>query len=289
MTHRTGFKRAVRLLFMMGLIVCAFAMLAGEALAAESKGKVEESTPGFWVMREDKRIDLNAGDDIYEFDIIMTDATGAGTIRFIDDTVLEVRNSTELDVKEVVFTEERNRFNVGVMEGTARVITGAIVRQNPRGFKVTTPKSTIGIRGTDLSAGYDSATGSSRLSVTTAGSVVTYTETLSGLSVGVGADSIVEFDAVTNTMTVTTPVGTVSFDPTNIEETKAALSTLGNSVSASKDGESLGGSDAAEGGGGNSSSSGGEGGEGNGTASAGGTGGGTSGGDCNDNTSSPGN
>ncbi|MDR1943190.1 MAG: FecR domain-containing protein, partial [Synergistaceae bacterium] len=47
-----------------------------------------------------------------------------------------------------VFTNDRKRFNVGVMHGAARIITGVIVKQNPNGFKVTTPKSTIGIRGT---------------------------------------------------------------------------------------------------------------------------------------------
>ena len=286
MTHRTGFERAARLLLLMGFIVCVFGMFAGEVLAAESKGKVEESTPGFWAMREDKRVDLSTGDDIYEFDIIMTDATGAGTIRFIDDTVLEVRNSTELDVKEVVFTEERNRFNVGVMEGTARVITGAIVRQNPRGFKVTTPKSTIGIRGTDFETEYSSVTETSRLSVATTENSVTYTDRLTGVSITVGMNSSVTCDAAGN-VTVSTPVGTVSFGIDNIEEIEAAIAALSGTMSAStSDGQSLGGSDAGGSDGGDSSSSGGgEGGSGTGSSGGGSSGGGG----CNDSNSSPGN
>lgn len=155
----------------------------GTAVAAESKGKVETSEPGFWATREGNRVDLSIGDDIYEFDILKTDDKGGGTIRFLDDTVLEIRNSSEIDVKEVVFTEERNRFNVGVVEGTARVITGAIVRQNPRGFKVTTPKSTIGIRGTDLEAGHVAETDTSTVSVNETDGTVTVTDKATGISV----------------------------------------------------------------------------------------------------------
>ena len=288
MTHRTGFERGARLSRLsVFFLFCAFAVFSGEVLAAESKGKVEESTPGFWVMREDKRVDLNRGDDIYEFDIVMTDATGAGTIRFVDDTVLEVRNSTELDVKEVVFTEERNRFNVGVMEGTARVITGAIVRQNPRGFKVTTPKSTIGIRGTDFSTGYNSTTETSTLDVTETENSVTYTDRVTGFSVTVGMGVSVTCDAFGN-MTVTTATQSVSFNVNNIEEVLAAAQTLaGVADIADSAGQSMGGSDSS--GGGDNDSSGGGGGEGGGSSGTGSSGGGSSGGgDCNDNTSSPG-
>jgi hypothetical protein len=42
-------------------------------------------------------------------------------------------------------------FNVHLLQGVARVITGKIVEQNPRGFAVSTPEGTIGIRGTIIS------------------------------------------------------------------------------------------------------------------------------------------
>jgi hypothetical protein len=125
----------------------------------DSKGVVEAFQDSFWATREEKRIDLAVSSDVYEFDILRTDASGSGTIRFEDDSILEVGNNSEIDVKEVVFSDEQNRFDVGVIQGAARVITGAIVKRNPEGFKVTTPRSTIGIRGTDLLVSLDLATG----------------------------------------------------------------------------------------------------------------------------------
>jgi hypothetical protein len=42
-------------------------------------------------------------------------------------------------------------FNIHLLQGVARVITGKIVEQNPGGFAVSTPEGIIGIRGTIIS------------------------------------------------------------------------------------------------------------------------------------------
>jgi hypothetical protein len=82
--------------------------------------------------------------------MLETDQTGYAIVTFADQSVLEIGGGSNVDIRSVVFTPDRNRFNVGVMQGAARLITGEIVRRNPRNFKLTTPKSTIGIRGTTL-------------------------------------------------------------------------------------------------------------------------------------------
>jgi hypothetical protein len=95
-------------------------------------------------------VELGDGSEIYEFDILETDQTGYAMVMFADQSVHEISGSSSVDIRSVVFTADRNRFNVGVMQGAARIITGEIVRRNPKNFKLTTPKSTIGIRGTTL-------------------------------------------------------------------------------------------------------------------------------------------
>ena len=132
------------------LLLALCLLLPAELRAAEPRGSVERAEPGFWAVRDGSRVDLAEGAAIYEFDILETDGSGAATLRFDDDSTLEMQGDTRIDIMEVVFSENRNRFNVGVVEGTARVVTGAIVRRNPRGYKITTPHSTIGIRGTTL-------------------------------------------------------------------------------------------------------------------------------------------
>jgi hypothetical protein len=138
---------------------------AGAAFAADSKGTVEAAAGDFWAVRDGNRAELGVGANVFEFDILETGSSGSATVRFIDDSVIELRAGTSVSVKDVVFSEDRNRFNVGITGGVARVITGAIVRRNPRGFKMTTPKSTIGIRGTIMLISVNRATGAESYAV----------------------------------------------------------------------------------------------------------------------------
>jgi hypothetical protein len=93
---------------------------------------------------------LEDGDYVYEFDIIQTDESGSGMIRFNDNSILEIGNSSEVDLRLLIFSSARARLNVGILQGAARFISGGIVKINPRFLKLTTPKSAIGIRGTTL-------------------------------------------------------------------------------------------------------------------------------------------
>ena len=139
--------------------LCLILLSAAGGFASEPAGKVEAADGVVWAMRDGKRVELSKNSDVFEFDVLCTDKSGSAAVRFKDDTVLEIKANSKIDVKEVVFTDSRNRFNVGVVNGTAKVITGLIVKKNPKGFKVTTPKSTIGIRGTELTVAVDAATG----------------------------------------------------------------------------------------------------------------------------------
>lgn len=164
------------------LALLAIAAFAGAAIAAESCGVVERAEGSFGTTRDGAFVALALGDEIFEFDVIKTEAGGSGTIRFVDDTTLEIRESSEIEIKEVVSTESRNRFNVGVIEGAARVITGEIVRRNPKGFRVTTPKATVGIRGTTIEVAYDPAAERTEVFVDETEKSVTFTDRETGVS-----------------------------------------------------------------------------------------------------------
>lgn len=130
------------------LIVAALS--SGAEAAAFPAGKVESVSGGLWVTRDNRVKNLDSNDDIYDYDIIRTDEGGAAEVRFADGSLLKMNGGASVNVMEVVFSEGRNRFNVGITRGIARVITGEIARLNPSGFKISTPKTTLGIRGTTL-------------------------------------------------------------------------------------------------------------------------------------------
>jgi hypothetical protein len=125
-------------------------MFSPSAEAAAPAGIAGSVQPGFWAVRDGNRVELGDGSEIHEFDILETDQTGYALVTFADQSVLEISSGSNVDIRSAVFTPDRNRFNVGVVQGAARIVTGEIVRRNPRNFKLTTPQSTIGIRGTTL-------------------------------------------------------------------------------------------------------------------------------------------
>jgi uncharacterized repeat protein (TIGR02543 family) len=146
-------RRLFTILLLISVSILSWAASCESAVFAdndEPKGHVETVEGSLSATRDMARVDLVAGSNIYEYDILETDPTGSAVIRFLDDSILEMGSGARIDIKELVFSSERNRFNVGLVHGVVRVITGAIVKFNPRGFKLTTPKSSIGIRGTTL-------------------------------------------------------------------------------------------------------------------------------------------
>jgi hypothetical protein len=186
-----------------------FSFSQAEAADMEPRGKVEIAQGGVWAVRANGRVALIAGSDVFEFDVLETDASGAAVVRFVDDSLLELRGDTRIDVKEVVFTNDRKRFNVGVMHGAARIITGVIVKQNPNGFKMTTPKSTIGIRGTILTVVVTEAIETVTVNELSEGSRVTHSNKETG-----------------ETKTMTMPGDTVSITTSTVENpTTGVIST----------------------------------------------------------------
>jgi hypothetical protein len=84
-------------------------------------------------------------------DTISTNATGRARILFNDDSTVDLGANTSLDMRDFADSGAKSVFNVHLLQGVARVITGKIVEQNPGGFAMSTPEVAIGIRGTIIS------------------------------------------------------------------------------------------------------------------------------------------
>jgi hypothetical protein len=69
-------------------------------------------------------------------------------VLFKDHTTVALGSNTTLSLQTIVPEGANPEFNAHVVQGIARFITGKIVEKNPKGFAVSTPEGTIGIRGT---------------------------------------------------------------------------------------------------------------------------------------------
>lgn len=89
---------------------------------------------------------------VYEHDTLMTDPASTGEIVFTDDSVLSLREDSTVQIDQYRYGKgtvpNNDTFVANVAKGGFRTITGAISKNNPGGYKATTPVATIGVSGT---------------------------------------------------------------------------------------------------------------------------------------------
>lgn len=130
--------------------------VAGLTHAAPSVGLVLTVQPGAWVERGGEKISLTVKSKVQVGDILLTDATGRAQIIFVDDTTISLGSDTRVSIADFVFAmpgkktyfSKKPSFSVRMTLGVARFVTGKVVGQNRKGFSVSTPQATMGIRGT---------------------------------------------------------------------------------------------------------------------------------------------
>lgn len=93
-----------------------------------------------------------AGVGLSEAERIQTDATGAAVLMLRDGTVIAIGPNTTVDLTRFQFdgTTQQGNLVIRVLQGTIRMVTGLLGKVQPENVKVTTPASTVSVRGTDF-------------------------------------------------------------------------------------------------------------------------------------------
>lgn len=144
----------MKMRLMQGLVLLMMGMLAAVADAAQENeaGRIIGLSPQAWVERGEARLPAELRMPLFVTDAVLTDSTGRVQILLGDDSTISAAPDTFLRLDEFVYDETGDAsFAMRMTGGVARIVTGAIVRKNPEGFRITTPQATIGIRGTDCS------------------------------------------------------------------------------------------------------------------------------------------
>jgi hypothetical protein len=102
--------------------------------------------------RDGKQVDLKAGDELYEKDVIDTGADGTIGLTFTDNSVLSLGPNSEVALSEYRF--DSSNFNgamtTDIRKGTLTMVSGDIARSSPTAMKVRTPTAILGVRGTSF-------------------------------------------------------------------------------------------------------------------------------------------
>lgn len=138
--------RSIALLTLLLGIPSAWAADAGRVLLAGGNAVA---------VRGNQTIPLARDSIVQEKDVLRTGPGGSLQVRFSDESLLSLRENSELSVDNYRFEgrEDGNEMIVfRLVKGGLRTITGLIGKTNHRNYSLRSVTSTIGIRGTDYAA-----------------------------------------------------------------------------------------------------------------------------------------
>ena len=95
---------------------------------------------------------IKKGEAVSEGDTLISSPTASAQIRMEDGGMVAMRPDTKLKIDRFVFDGQEDgteRSFFSVFKGGFRAITGQIGKKNKVNYHITTPATTIGIRGTD--------------------------------------------------------------------------------------------------------------------------------------------
>jgi len=135
------------------ILFLVLALAAGAASAADV-GRVVLAAGDATALRQGQVVKLALGTPVQDKDVLRTGAASNLQVRFVDDSYVSLRESSELRVDQFTFTEGKGGESAAfsLLKGGLRAVTGLIGRQNHDDYKMVTPTATIGIRGTDYAA-----------------------------------------------------------------------------------------------------------------------------------------
>lgn len=133
-------------------------LLTATAAFADSAGRiVSSSAPASIVSAGASRAAL-PGATIEAGDQLVTGNKGRITVRFSDESVVQLSADSEFRIDQYAFSGGRSDDDKGffsLVKGGFRTVTGLLGKINRGSYRVTTQAATIGIRGTEYSARLD--------------------------------------------------------------------------------------------------------------------------------------
>jgi len=92
------------------------------------------------------------GQAVWLGEVLATGPASAISVTLRDGTVLTLGPDSEADMSEYAFnaTTQEGSLLVKMVQGSMRVVTGLLAKVNPDLFRISTPTSVVGVRGTDF-------------------------------------------------------------------------------------------------------------------------------------------
>jgi len=119
---------------------------------APDVGRVLVAAGDTVAIRGTQTVSLKYGSSIQNGDTLRTGESSNLQVRFTDDSIVSMKESSELRIDNFKFTgkpDGSERANFTLLKGGLRTTTGAIGGKNNKNYKMVTSSATLGVRGTD--------------------------------------------------------------------------------------------------------------------------------------------
>ncbi|MFM9912775.1 MAG: FecR domain-containing protein [Methylophilaceae bacterium] len=126
-------------------------MLTGSVVAAELFGNVD-AISGSATLSDNsgQPVQLKQDQQVFVGATINTSRDGEIHIATIDGGIVAIRPNSVFQIDEYIADgENHDKVSMSLLKGALRSITGWIGKHNPSAYRLATPNSVIGIRGTD--------------------------------------------------------------------------------------------------------------------------------------------
>ncbi|NQV99064.1 MAG: FecR domain-containing protein [Rhodospirillales bacterium] len=124
---------------------------AAPGLTSDPIGRVETASGTIKATRADgTEVNLAQGDPVYLGDILETGSDAAVGITFADESTFSLGEDGRLTLDDMIYDPggQTGSMQVNLLQGAFTFVSGQIAKTDPNAMVVTTPTSTIGIRGT---------------------------------------------------------------------------------------------------------------------------------------------
>lgn len=118
---------------------------------SESIGKVIASKGECYAVLANHKFPVKRGDSIERNEKFITGSNGFLQLRFIDKSITALRPNSEFQIEQYNLGDTNHKtgeFQARLIKGQFRQLTGSIAKKNPRHYKIKTPLSSVGVRGT---------------------------------------------------------------------------------------------------------------------------------------------
>lgn len=125
---------------------------AAAPAVAVSIGQVKNARGQVFLLRGQERRPLQAGEAVQEHDVIETGPDGGVGITFTDNSLISAGPRSRLSLDSYRFDSMAfsGSFLASLLRGTLAVVSGDITRRTPGAMKIRTPRTILGVRGTEF-------------------------------------------------------------------------------------------------------------------------------------------